>query len=138
MPSQYCDPAEVVCPDITDADKLAKIREASAEADGYIAKRYTLPLLAWGSDLRGHVRRMARYNCFSDRGFDPQNPADQALVRDFDRAMTWLEKVAVGDVELVDVVDSKGSPVIDKAAPLHDGAEPRRWQWGVAHNVEDC
>lgn len=133
--SQYCEPAVVNVPGLTSDQKLPFILEASAEADSYVGKRKKLPLLSWGADLSGAVRRMSRYYAFGDRGFDPANAADQAVVKQYTDAIAWLKQVATGDAELVDAVDSSAST--EEAAPLHDGEAPHRWLWGSSSAEED-
>ena len=133
--SQYVDPARVNAPGVSDADKLAFVIEASGEADSYLMKRYTLPLLSWGADLTGHTRKLARYAAFDDRGFDPSNPADQAIVNGRRDAIAWLTKVAAGDVELVGAIDS--TPALEEAGPIHSGDAAHDWQWGKRRS-EDC
>jgi phage gp36-like protein len=126
--SEYCLFGAVNAPGVSDPDKHRFVIEASGEADSYIGKRYRLPLVVWGGDLGGHVRRMTRYHAFADRGFDPANPADQAIVRGYDSAIAWLKMVASGDVELVGAVDS--TPSLEEAGPVHSGEDPRHWLWG--------
>lgn len=133
--SQYCDPSDVTVPGLSDAQKLPFIVEASGEADSYIGKRKKLPLLTWGADLKGATRRMARYYALGDRGFNPQNAGDQAVVKQYTDAIAWLKQVASGEAELVDAVDS--SVAIDEAGPLHDGEAPHRWLWGSSSRGED-
>lgn len=135
MASQYIDPADVTAPGASSAQVLNGILDASGEADSYIRKRYRLPLISWGQDLRSAVRRMARYYALGERGFDPTKPADQAIVGQYRDAIAWLKQVGTGEAELVDVVDS--SPSTQEAAPLHDGEAPRRWLWGSKAAAEE-
>lgn len=133
--SQYCNPTDVNVPGLTSDQKLPFIVEASGEADSYVQKRKKLPLISWGADLKGATRRMSRYYAFGDRGFDPSNPADQAVVKQYTDAIAWLKQVASGEAELVDCVDS--SAATEEAAPLHDGEAPHRWLWGSSSTEED-
>jgi phage gp36-like protein len=135
MGSQYIQLADVTAPGATSAQVQNAILDASGEADSYIKKRYTLPLLKWGNDLRSAVRRMARYYALGDRGFDPTKAADQAVVSQYRDAIAWLKQIASQEAELVDVTDS--SPENDEASPLHEGENPRRWLWGSKAASED-
>ena len=133
--SAYVVPADINVPDATTQMLQNACDDACADADSYIQKRHKLPLVQWGADLRGACRRLARYYAFSDRGFDPANAADQAVVMAYKDAVSWLKLVALGDVELVDCIDS--TPTVDEAAPLFAGDPPRHWQWGTHHREDD-
>lgn len=126
--SQYIQPADVTAPGASPTQVTNAILDASGEADSYIKKRHKLPLIQWGADLKGAVRRMARYYALGDRGFNPNLPSDQAIVNQYRDSIAWLKQVATGEAELVDAVDSSASN--DEASPLHDGEAPRRWMWG--------
>jgi len=129
--SAYVVPADVNAPGATPTQLQNACDDACATADSYIQKKHQLPLLQWGADLRGACRRMARYNALADRGFDPSNPADQAVVMANKDAIAWLKEIARsdGDAELVGCIDS--SPNVEEEAPLHCGDEPHRWEWGT-------
>jgi phage gp36-like protein len=133
--SAYVVPTDINVPDATNTLLQNACDDACSEADSYIQKRHKLPLVQWGADIRGACRKMARYYALSDRGFDPANAADQAVVMAYKDAIVWLRQVATGDVELVDCIDS--SPTIDEAAPLFAGDAPHRWAWGTHHRGDD-
>jgi phage gp36-like protein len=137
-PSAYCDPADVRAPGATPTQIADGIADASAEIDTYLAKKYKLPLIQSGADLRGACRRMARYYAFADRGFDPANAGDQAIVKGYNDSVAWLKEVAKpdGTAELVGAIDS--SPSVEEDAPIHEGEAPRRWLWGSRASGEDC
>ena len=46
-----CGVPEEALRDITDAEKLKALAQASREADMRLAARYSLPLVSWGEDL---------------------------------------------------------------------------------------
>lgn len=127
----YVLPADINVPGATPQQLQDACDDACSTAASYLQKKYKLPLLQWGADLRSACRRMARYNAFAERGFDPANPADQAVVLANKDAIAWLKDVVNpdGDAELVNVVDS--SPNVEEAAPLHEGDAPHRWEWGT-------
>ena len=90
-------------------DPTAAIAAASARADGYLASRYTLPLVTWGEDLRDAVCAIAAYTLLSQRGFNPDAAAD-ANVRDrYLDAIRWLEGISASRVTPV-LTDSSGAP----------------------------
>ena len=83
------------------------IDDCSAEADGYIASKYTLPLVA-GSDpsapydraLMHAVDHFVVWHLLCDRGFNPENPADAAVEANYKSAEKWLERLADGKIKL--------------------------------------
>lgn len=87
---------------ISSADLDRHLQAASATADSYIAQRgYTVPLAAWGDDLRSAVSRIAAWAIVTgDRGIDPENRSHIALMKNRDDAIAWLRDVAKGTANL--------------------------------------
>lgn len=81
---------------------------ASSEADGYLGARYTLPLTAWGDDLRAHCARMAARYALDACGWQPDGP-DDVVERAFDRALAWFKQLRSDQLDPPDIVDS--SPI---------------------------
>ena len=71
----------------------AALDDASAIADSYLRGRYSLPLLAWGTDLTQAVCRIAAYNLLSVRGYNPAAAADVNIRDRYTDAIDWLNKV---------------------------------------------
>jgi phage gp36-like protein len=94
-----------------DSELEAVILAASSTAYSYIRSRYRLPLVTWGHDLRLAVAKIATYIAFSSRGFDPSNPADQVILKNYDDAIAWLKDVA-GNRAAADVVDTSPAPAL--------------------------
>ena len=90
---------------LASATVQAALDAASAVADGYLANACTLPLTAWGDDLRLCVIQIADWNLLCNRGFDPQRGGDEALRLRHEDAMRWLRDVANGRVTLSGAVD---------------------------------
>lgn len=88
---------------------------ASDEADGYLASRYTLPLLQWPSDFRRKVGHVAGYEVLKQKGFQPQG-SDEVVLLERDNAVKWLVRVSSGSVSPPGIVDS---------TPLKRGSAPR-------------
>lgn len=97
------------------ANTLASIETAAKEdaldacsslADGYLSGRYTLPLSAWGDDLRLHVAGMAAFRLLAARGYDPNRGADAAIRLLWEDAIRWLERVAAGTVTPAGITDA--------------------------------
>lgn len=95
---------------------------ATDEADGYIGGGYTLPLAAWGADLRMHVAALALYRVMHRRGFKPEG-VDELIVKNKDDAIGWLNRVAAGRIVPIGIVDSTPE-TFDGGAYL--SSEPRR------------
>lgn len=107
---------------------------ASGQADSYIQKRKTLPLLTWGADLKNAVGDMTAYKLLKKRGFQPNSP-DTLVVKGYDDAVLWLKDVAKGLAELVDCVDS--TPEVDEGGPLA-GSDNDRQDFRYFTRGEDC
>lgn len=119
----YCTPADLASATLTvkalstttqDVQAKACI-DASNEADGYLASRYTLPLSAWPSDLRRKVAAMAACDVLTQRGFQPQGP-DELIVQNRRDAVSWLMRVGAGTISPPGIADS---------TPAKRGSTPR-------------
>lgn len=74
------------------ADRIQQaITQADAVIDGYLARRYTLPLTAPHALLATWSRNITRYQLHSDRISDERN---DPIVRDYRDAMKLLQQVA--------------------------------------------
>lgn len=83
---------------VATATQDAALDAASDTADGYLRGRYTLPLTAWGDDLRAHVCGIAAWRLLATRGFDPNRSGDIAIRQLYDDAIAWLKDVSAGRV----------------------------------------
>ncbi len=109
---------------IDNTTRTAALASRSAYADGFLAKRFTLPLSAWGDDLREAVVHMASWDLLSRRGFDPTAANDAAVQVNMERAERWLRDVAAGRVEPVGYVDA--TPTVADARSVVVASRPRR------------
>jgi phage gp36-like protein len=94
----------------------AAIAWASSQANGYLRKRYALPLIQWGDDLRQQVAALATWQLLRKRGFQPGSGADDSVVMAKDDALRWLRDISVGHAELDDAIDS--TPAVDEEGSL--------------------
>jgi len=92
--------------DVSTADQDEALDGASGIADGYLRKRYTLPLATYGMDLTTHVCSIAAWIILKTRGFNPEDPADVAIRMGYEDAIAWLVSVAEGDIDPQDVTDA--------------------------------
>lgn len=93
---------------VATTDQDAALEAASRRADGQLTRRFTLPLLTWGEDLRQAVCDIAAYRLLKARGFNPsKGGADSEQLRlGFEDALKWLKQVGDGAVIPSDVQDS--------------------------------
>ncbi len=101
--SQYCDVTDLVkyLPPstinlATSAQQLQACIDASDEADSYMRGRYTLPLLAWGADVRSHVAWIACYQLMQTIGWRPEAGADKGVLERYYRAVGWPDRAGTG------------------------------------------
>lgn len=93
------------------ADVVAgKLVDADAEIDGYLAGRYTLPLVNMPESLRRIACDVARYHLYDDR-------VTEAVQKRYDDAIKFLRMVAKGEVQLG--VDTGGTPPPVSAGPQY-------------------
>lgn len=83
----------------------AALVAASGTADGYLAKRFALPLVEWGDDLTSAVCRLAAADLLTTRGTRPGDGVELVVTRQ-EQAIQWLRDVSRGLVEPQGVVDS--------------------------------
>jgi phage gp36-like protein len=80
---------------------------ASGEADGYFANQYTLPLTAWGQDVRAAVCKIAVYEFLSVRGLSPEPGSPDGNIKDRAKdARAWLKMVGDGTITPTGISDS--------------------------------
>lgn len=99
----YCTPANLaqylpaaVLSLTTDAQQLQACADASEEADSYMRGRYTLPLLAWGSDVTRYTSWIACYLLAQLIGFAPQAGSDKLIVERYYSAVGWPDRAGTG------------------------------------------
>lgn len=97
---------------LADDDKGGALDIASALCDGYLAQRYTLPLVAWCPDLRRAVLAIASYDLISARGYDPASTDNGNIRQRYLDAIEWLKFVASGELtpEITDSSDPETDP----------------------------
>jgi phage gp36-like protein len=88
------------------------LANASSTVDSYLRKRYGLPLVTFGSDVRDAVAALAAYQLLTDRGFNPESAADKAIRTRYLDKVEWLEKVREGHVEIEGDEISKAAPIV--------------------------
>jgi len=111
---------------ISEPDVVAALAAASSVADGYLRSRFTLPLLAWGQDLRLNVCKLAQWEVMTgQRGFNPENPGNAIYLERYEQAVRWFEQVAKGLVAPGGIEDSTAET--NEGGPECETSEPRGW-----------
>lgn len=95
------------------------IDESCALIDGYLARRYTLPLATPPKLLTTWARAIVRYKLHPDRGGDERS---DPVVRDYRDAIKFLGLVADGKFSL-GIDDPAASPASDSEIRIELGAK---------------
>ncbi len=92
--------------------------------DGYLMRKFLLPLVSWEDDLRGAVTDMTAYDAMVVRGYNPES-ADVTLRMRFEDALSWAKSIPLNTTPLV--VDSSGgtTPGVNALTPNVTSAEQR-------------
>lgn len=115
--------AAVGTPDPTDLLSSCLLA-ASSQANAWIPRAYKLPLKEpYPDSLKKIVCELAAYKFLSQRGFDPDDPADKEIKTNHDAAREWLDSLGEGAVP--DWVDA--TPEETEFAAAVVSAAPRGW-----------
>lgn len=76
------------------------IHDADAEIDGYLMKRYPVPMVPVPAVVTKYSKDIALYNLISRSGLDTGDRESNYLTR-YKNAIAFLTKVAKGDVDIV-------------------------------------
>lgn len=93
-----------------------KFIERTTYADGYLraSGKLTLPLTAWGRDLRGAVGKLATWDVLTDVvGMNPEDAANSNWMSRRDEALDWLRGVARSSIVLEDTTDT--TPTVEES-----------------------
>jgi phage gp36-like protein len=118
-------PSAAASEDFSVEDKSKALESATSEADGYLNARYTLPLTAWGHDLRQCVVSIAAYRLLVRRGWSPVAPEDDTVRTGYTDALAWLAKVKDERISPPDIVDS--TPEVYDAGAFVVSKPKRGW-----------
>lgn len=114
-----------------DPEKVgAALDSASALIDSYLRSRFKLPLTAFGNDIREAAGVIAAWRILRSEGFDPTDPANETIRRDFEDKIKWLQNIASGIVtpEVTDASSGAESGVgVSSRARVVSNAS-RGWQ----------
>ncbi len=122
---------------LTDDQINKALSWASSKADSYLRKRYNLPMVSWGDDLREAVGMLAAYQLCRRVGFRPSSGYNEELKDANDEAIDWLLNVSKG---LVEIEGADSTPLVDENGSLATSDPPLsfRFQTGVGRNRGPC
>ncbi|NBH80375.1 DUF1320 domain-containing protein [Clostridiaceae bacterium] len=100
----------------------AAIADADGEIDGYLAKRYNVPLSTIPKVINKFSKDIALYNLFSRMGIKKDSDAEIYLTR-YNAAVRFLTLVAEGKVSIG--ADEDGDPVSAAATGFTVQSSPR-------------
>jgi len=115
----------LIAVDVAVRDEARKA--ASDRASAAFKKHHTLPITAWGADVKRSVAHVAAYDLMVYRGFDPSSESGQLIVKRHDDAIQFFRDVARGILEPVDLVDSSADT--DELSPLVSSDSVAGWSW---------
>lgn len=103
--------------------KQAALDQAADYIDGYLGGQYTLPLISWPASFKSYAVAIAAYLLMRQRGFNPDDGADNTFRMAYDDATQWLDGVSRGRIKPPGIVDGSAS-VSDGAPIVTSGASP--------------
>ena len=102
--------------------------DASGEADGYLSKRFALPLIApFDTGLCLKVFDIMQFNVAAQVGFRPASGQNELIELKHKLAIDWMKDLARGLIELPLQVDS--TPQVDEEGTL--AASGRKLDWSM-------
>jgi len=118
----------------TAAQISAALATAASEITGSLSSRWVMPLLQWGQDLVRFNVNIARYLLIMSRGFNPNNPAEEAYISDYDKIRKILNDIANNRYTPDQIQDSSGAAPFANApaaTPHTVSPAPPGTTWGT-------
>jgi len=118
--------------EFSDDDKTYALVMASSEADGYLQRRYCLPIQGWDYALIRAVCDIAAFTLVFREGYSPDgNNYDKNFKIRYDNAIKWLSDVGNRKIHPLikaghDPIPVAGSSVIGRVL-----SDPRRWSFAM-------
>jgi phage gp36-like protein len=110
--------------DITEDEMIFALVAASSLANGYLKRRYLLPITSWSYDLIQVICDIAAYNIAKRQGFNPE-VYDANWVNKYNAGIKWLEDV--GNRREHPVIVSGGEPLAPTASTQGTQDDIRGW-----------
>lgn len=113
----------------------AALTWASGKINSYLGKRYALPLVSYGEDLKLACCDLAAWYLIKRRGFKTNAGSENAIVKAHDDSIQWLRDVAKGLAEPDAIVDA--SPELDEMGSLASSDELTSFSFVTARRTSD-
>lgn len=111
---------------MADAEKSAKLESASRTLDSYMAgDRWSPPFPNPGAELIRRTCHVATYDLICARGFNPETPTHQLVMKNYDDALSWARDVGAGRARPTSTVDQ--TPATSEGAASCESDAPRGW-----------
>lgn len=94
----------------TSAQITAALNSAASEMTGSLSSRWVMPLKQWGQDLVRFNVDIAIYLLLKQRGFNPNNPAEQSYIENYERIRKTMTDIANDRYTPDQIQDSSGAP----------------------------
>ena len=116
---------------LSEEDMHSVIVSTSSLIDSYLkAGQYVLPLVSWGEDVAEAAAAISVWRLMKTRGYNPNDPAHEAIRLDFEDKIAWLKMVASNSV-MPDVTQPPGAeqPLVGRvvAGALIVSSPQRGW-----------
>jgi phage gp36-like protein len=102
----------------------AALEDNSRLADGYLTRKFVLPLVAWQGDLTRKIIDMTAWDLISLRGYNPDT-GDAVLEVRWKAAMDWLKSIPLGTTPMVTDSSSGAQPGQNDLSPTVTSATQR-------------
>lgn len=108
----------------SDAVIAATLEDNSRLADGYLIRKFVLPLVSWQGDLTRKIIDLSAWDVMVTRGYNPES-TDIVLETRAKMAMDWLKSIPLNTTPMV--VDSSGgvTPGVNNTTPTVTSATQR-------------
>lgn len=113
---------------LTDVEILEQITWQSGIADGYFRKRYALPFVSYGQEVKSAVGQLVQWALFGRRGFRPGSGNNEVSRLRYEDTIRWFENVSKGLIE-IDCVDS--TPTVDEDGSLAGSSGGPVANWNI-------
>ena len=113
-----------VLADVSEDSRVRQLLGATGVVDGYLSGVYSLPLTAWGDDLRRATAHIAAYDLMVTLGYKPDE-YDENIRRRYLDAIAWLQQVAARKLAPAGLVDS--TPTVVEGASIIYTESKRGW-----------
>ena len=104
-------------------DQVRQCLRATTDTETALNSAFTLPITAWGADVRGVTADRAMYYSIVSRGFDPESPVDQLILLQ-GGILTINERPTAAETQLMNWASGKRIPagMVDQTPTVQESA----------------